>query len=441
MNSHLLPSGPIKVIRDAARGAKRTAELMVKRVTADTLSILLGLPGMVVTEYALENQAGREILHIFCHHEHEVAQCPGCGQISQSVHEETDRSIRHLDIWGKTTYVHFPARRFNCEHCHKPFTEMLLWIEAKRRESSAYELYVYEQCKHTDIDAVAEKERLHAETVRLIFGRWAKRAEKKQIRQMVRCLGIDEISLRKGHQHFAMTLTDLERHCVVAVLEERSQKALETWLAELSEAERKAIRLVGMDMWGPYRGVIKTKLAHAEIVADRFHVMKQLNEAIAKIRRNLQAKADKTSYELLKGIRWILVRHRKDLKPEEELKLQAALAAFPELRTAYLLKERFAAIANRIHDRSQAERFLQAWVYEAQASGLAQLVKFTQTLSNWWCEFLNYFNEGFTSAVVEGLNNAIRGTIRRAYGYLVFENFRLHVMVEHGNLPQPLPQI
>jgi hypothetical protein len=77
--------------------------------------------------------------------------------------------------------------------------------------------------------------------VRLIFGRWAKRAEKKQIRQIVKCLGIDEISLRKGHQHFAMVLTDLERHCVVAVLEERSQKDLEAWLANLSEAERKAI--------------------------------------------------------------------------------------------------------------------------------------------------------------------------------------------------------
>jgi len=414
---------------------------MVKRVTADTLSILLGLPGMVVTEYALEKQDGQEILHIFCHHEYEVAQCPCCGQISQDLHEETERCVRHLDIWGKITYVHFPSRRFDCERCNKPFTEALSWIEAKRRESSAYELYVYESCKHTDIEAVAEKERLHPETVRLIFGRWAKRAEKKKIRQIVRCLGIDEISLRKGHKHFAMVLTDLERHCVVAVLEERSQKALEDWLSELSEAERKAIRLVGMDMWGPYRGVITAKLPHAQIVADRFHVMKQLNEAIAKIRRNLQAKADKANYELLKGIRWILVRNRDDLKPEEELKLQAALAAFPELRTAYLLKERFAAIANRIHDRSQAERFLQAWVYEAQTSGLAQLVKFTQTLSNWWEEFLNYFNEGFTSAVVEGLNNAIRGTIRRAYGYLVFENFRLHVMVEHGNLPHPLPQI
>ena len=396
---------------------------------------------MVVTEYALEKQDGREILHIFCHHEHEVAQCPGCGQISQNLHEETERCVRHLDIWGKTSFVHFPARRFECEQCHKPFTESLSWIEGKRRESSSYELYVYEQCKHTDIEAVAEKERLHPETVRLIFNRWAKRAEKKQIRQIVKCLGIDEISLRKGHQHFVMILTDLERHCVVAVLEERTQKALEDWLAKLNEAERKAIRLVAMDMWGPYRGVIKAKLPHAEIVADRFHVMKHLNEAIAKIRRNLQAKSDKTSYELLKGLRWILVRNRIDLKPEEELKLQAALAAYPELRTAYLLKERFAAIANRIHDRSQAERFLRGWVYEAQASGLVQLAKFTQTLSNWWDEFLNYFNEGITSAVVEGLNNAIRGTIRRAYGYILFENFRLHVMVEHGNLPHPLPQI
>jgi transposase len=396
---------------------------------------------MVVKEYALEKQEGREVLHIFCQHEHTVATCPRCGEISQDVHEEEERCVRHLEIWGKVTYVHFPARRFDCKRCKKPFSEALVWLEAKRRESSAYELHVYEQCKHTDQAAVAQREGLHPETVGLIFQRWAKRAEARQLRQVVCCLGVDEISLRKGHQQFALVLTDLERHCVIAVLEERSQKAFAAWLASLSAAERRAIRLVAMDMWGPYRGVVKAQLAHAEIVADRFHVMKQLNDAIAKIRRGLQAKADQTGYELLKGLRWILVRNRDDLKPEEEIKLQAALAAFPQLRTAYLLKERFAAIANRIHDRSQAERFLRVWVYEAQASGIAQLVKFTQTLLNWWEEFLNYFNEGFTSAVVEGLNNAIRGTIRRAFGYHIFEHFRLHVLVEHGNLPHPLPQI
>ena len=99
------------------------------------------------------------------------------------------------------------------------------------------------------------------------------------------------------------------------------------------------------------------------------------------------------------------------------------------------------AESHKIHDRQRAERFLKAWVYEAQVSGLSQLVKFTQTLKNWWNEILNYFNDRVTSGVVEGLNNAIRGTIRRAFGYHVFENFRLHVMVEHGKLVAPSPPI
>ena len=277
--------------------------------------------------------------------------------------------------------------------------------------------------------------------MKTIFQRWAKRAEQQQPQRQVRCLGVDEISLRKGHKQFALASSDLERHCVIAVLAERSQEALEQWLDSLSAAARQASRVVAMDLWGPYRGVVTAKLPQAEIVADRFHVTKHLNDAIAKIRRNLQTKADKADSELLKGTRWILVKPRADLKPEEESQLQAVLAAFPELRTAYLLKEKFRTIADKIHDRHRAEQFLRAWIYEAHASGLPQLIKFTKTLHNWWHEFLNYFNEGFTSGVVEGLNNAIRGTIRRAFGYHVFENFRLHVMVEHGKLSLPLPLI
>jgi len=107
MATPLLLSGPLKVIRDAARAVKRTAGLMIERVTAGTLSTLLGLPGLVVTEYALESQGEREVLHLFGQHEHEVASCPRCGQVSTAVHESEERCIRHLDIWGKMTWVHF----------------------------------------------------------------------------------------------------------------------------------------------------------------------------------------------------------------------------------------------------------------------------------------------------------------------------------------------
>ena len=92
----------------------------MKKVTAETLSTLLGLPGMVVTEYAIEEQEGRDVLHIFAQHDQDVAVCPDCGCLSTAMHESEERCIRHLDIWGKATYVHFPARRFDCKRCKKP---------------------------------------------------------------------------------------------------------------------------------------------------------------------------------------------------------------------------------------------------------------------------------------------------------------------------------
>jgi transposase len=70
---------------------------------------------MIVTEYAIEREAEREVLHVFCHPEHGFALCPRFGQKSGQVHDEGERCIRHLEIWGKTTYVHFPSRRFECK--------------------------------------------------------------------------------------------------------------------------------------------------------------------------------------------------------------------------------------------------------------------------------------------------------------------------------------
>ncbi len=413
----------------------------MQRITAGTLNELLGLPGLTVSEYALEKQGEVEILHLFCEHKQEVALCPRCHELSRAVHDSEERSVRHLDIWGKVTFIHFPSRRFECGRCKRPFTEELAWLESNRRETRGFELHIYVECQHADQTSVAEKAHLHPETVKGIFQRWAKRAEKGRSGWRVRYLGVDEISLHKGHQQFAMVLSDLERHCVITVLPERSQEAFEQWLDALSQAERQAIRVVAMDMWGPYRGVVQNKLPQAQIVADRFHVSRQLNEAIAKIRRTLQTKAAQTDYEILKGTRWILVRNRAELKPEEETKLQAALKAFPDLRTAYLLKEQFRTISDKIRDRRQAERFLKAWIWEAQASGIPHLLKFAKTLQHWWKEFLNYFDEGITSGLVEGLNNAIRAIIRRAFGYHVFHNFRLHVLVELGKLPLPTPLI
>ena len=406
----------------------------MNKITAETLNELLGIPELVVTEYAFEQQGGVAIVHIICQHVHDVAVCPECGELSTTEHDHEMRCVRHLDIWGKMTMLHFPARRFDCPKCQKPFTEKLPWIDKQRRQTNAFERHIYRQCQQASKSAVAKKEHLHYKTVSQIFDRWARRAERNHHRPVVRRLGVDEIALKKRHRQYALVLSDLDRCHVIDVLPERTQKAFTQWLDNLKATERAAIQVVAMDMWRPYRDVVRLTLPHAEIVADRFHVMKQLNNRLSQIRRHLQRNADEQTRQALKGTRWLLVKNRADLTADEETRLQAALAASPTLRHAYLLKATFRTICEKIRDRERAQRFLSAWVYQAEASGIIPLRKFANTLCNWWSEFLNYFHDRVTSGIVEGLNNGIRYIIRRACGYHVFDHFRLQVLVEHGGL-------
>jgi len=192
-----------------------------------------------------------------------------------------------------------------------------------------------------------------------------------------------------------------------------------------------------MDMWGPYRRAVRAKWPQAQIVADRFHVVKQLHHQVELLRRVLQRAARKQGdgalYQVLKGSRWVLIKKRQELKAEEEAQLRLILDTSDELRRLYLLKEEFRTICDKITDRAQAERFLRAWMWKARATGNRYLIKFAKTLSHWWHEFLNYFIDRVTQGFVEGTNRAIRGIIHRAFGFRNFGNFRLQVLVEQGH--------
>ena len=242
----------------------------------------------------------------------------------------------------------------------------------------------------------------------------------------------DQHSLAAPKQ-YTLILSDLQRHTVIAVLPDRRKATLEQWFDNLSPAERKAIRVVSIDMWEAYRQATRHKLPHAQLVADRFHVVKQLNERLTQMRRTIQQQADEETRQILKGSRWLLVHNRKNLSDEEKSKLQKVLAASPQLRILYLLKEEFHTIGEKIHDRAQAERFLRAWIWKAEQTGDRFILKFVNTLRNWWDEILNYFEERITNGFVEGINRAIRAIINRAYGFRNFDNFRLHVLAQHGS--------
>ena len=175
-------------------------------------------------------------------------------------------------------------------------------------------------------------------------------------------LGIDELSIKKRHRQFVLVISDINRKCILAVLADREKKTLENWLEALSPQEKRAIRFVSIDMWAPYYQAARSKLPHAKVVVDRFHVMKQLNARLTQLRTKYQKENTAEMQKVLKGSRWILVRNRTELSETQADHLNNILKMCPELRALYLLKEEFRTIFEKIHCREKAARFLDAWI-------------------------------------------------------------------------------
>ena len=394
------------------------------------LTELLGLSDFDVVGYELHEPEG--LLILFCVVEHDAAICPNCHRVSHRVHEYERVAKRDLSVWGLQCYLEYDHRRFKCDYCGKPFTEQLATVGFNSLYTYRYEHYVFNQYRHTAIQEIVRQEGLGYKAAQGLFYRQVEERLSQTGRSLVCRLGIDEISLKKRHKQFILVLSDLDRGCVIAVLEDRLMERLEGWFDSLSEEERQAIEEVSMDMWSPYRQAVRNKVPQAEIVADRFHVVKNLNDAVTKARRDIQRTADKETKECLKGSRWVLVTNEENLSDKGRQKLAEVYEASPELKQLHQLKEAFRDIFETDQRREQAAKALAEWMEEVKATGLKKLEAFLTTLENWGEEILNYFNHRVTQGFVEGMNNKIKLIMRRGFGYRNFNHFSQRILVECG---------
>lgn len=216
---------------------------------------------------------------------------------------------------------------------------------------------------------------------------------------------------------------------VLDVLPDRNKETLLKWLDERGIEWCAAVQYACSDMWDAYQQAAEQKLPNAHRVVDRFHVMKNLNDALTKVRRAIQKDADEKTKELLKGCRWLLVKNRENLSEEQEKQLAGMLEASPELKQCYELKEAFRDLFNQNLTPKAAEKRLRRWIANVAATSFKALHSFVITLQNWWQQILNYFDGRFNNGFAEGVNLKIKMLNRRGYGYRNFNSFRLHVLV------------
>ena len=224
---------------------------------------------------------------MFCQPRYDVARCPTCDTLSTQLHDCKERWVRNLPWTGKRCTLVIPARRFHCTRCRRPFTERLAAIAPLARSTRRYEHYLVEQCRGTTIQAVHRREGLGSNAVEAVYYRLAAQRHGASALTAVRRLGIDEIALKQGHGQSVLVLSDLDHGRVLTVLPERTKEALEAYLATWSAEQRAAITDVAVDRWDPYHLAVRACLPHAQMTADRFHVMQNLNDRVTEARRTI----------------------------------------------------------------------------------------------------------------------------------------------------------
>ena len=222
------------------------------------------------------------------------------------------------------------------------------------------------------------------------------------------------------------------------VLADRKKETLEAWFLARGTAWCAGVTSYCADMWDAYHGAAKTYLPNATPVVDRFHVMKNLNEALSQIRRKVQKILPEATQKEMKGMRWLLVRNRVDLTDEQGQHLDQMLTYSSELKTCYALKELFREIFSAKLSRDEAQVKLEDWMAQALATGFSALKTFVSTLRNWQESLLNYFIDRLNNGFAEGVNNKIKLILRRAFGFRKFESLRLHILVAFEPKSQPV---
>ena len=389
---------------------------------------MLNLDGMEVD--SVERDPDKEAFYFNLFHSVHTANCPTCSKSSRLIHESKPRTVRDLHAHGFACYLQFAARRFYCKECRLPFTETLGWLPPCGRLTHRFREHLFEECRQTSLKAVAERERIGCKTLERLYYALADRQIRQSQKSLVSRLGVDEISLLKGHGHFVLMIYDLDKGKVIDVLPDRKKETLQQYLKSWSQDRRDAVTEVSMDLWEPYALAVRECLPQAKIVADRFHVTKLLTEQVGLCRREIQRNLSDDEKKEFKDCRWLLVRNEKDLSGEEKSRLGIIFKKAPSLETLHTLKEEFRSIYESEHTLETAGNELRLWINRVKESGLKKLDRFLGTLHSRWDDILNYFNTRLTNGTGEGLNNKSKVIKRTAYGYRNVEHFSARILIE-----------
>ena len=382
-------------------------------------------------ELALQGSGGTVTVHVRCDRG-TVWGDPELAGRRAHVHGWVRREWRHLDTCQLETRIvaEVPRVKYGSGRVEEV---MVPWAERYSRITKLMEGFVIQLLvAASNVRRVAQLLRLDWHTVNDIIDRAVQRGMTRREAQPVRHVGLDEKSFAR-HHHYASVLTDIGGARVLDVVRDRTLQAAQELLGTLTPEQRQGVRAAVIDMWPGYMSAIGSMLGQADIVHDKFHVSKYLNEAVDKVRRSEHKKLRAQGESALTGTKYHWLRTIPDKRSAQAVEFRHLYQANFKTSRAWALKESFAAFWDYRYAASAANYF-DSWATRTMRSRLEPMKDVAKMLRRHRRGLLNYAKHRLTNAAAEGFNSILQSIKANARGFRNFANFRIRILFFCGKL-------
>lgn len=385
---------------------------------------LLGLPNVKITSVSLDTSK----INIYCETKTKSCKCPICKEERTQIYQSSLHTFRDLNMGIRQVYLHLTTRQFYCSSCNHYFHEVLDFADSNKsytHRQSDFMFLVAQQQSYARSGVILD---MHAKTVeRAVLSKCEKMVNVAENYAKVTHLGIDEQSHKKGKKDFVCVLTDLDRGTIVDILPDRKKETLVNHFQSLGEDFCNKITDISCDNWQTYINVAKECFPKANIILDRFHFTKQLNQGLDKYLNEVKDTlkpllANSKDFAKLKKI--VYIQYHK-LSDQQFNLLNQAFEKDAKLKEIYFNREKFHHILDNNTQQEIALQQINQWIINTQEKQFSYFDDFIKSLNSTKEYIANYVRNCLSNAVTEGLNNIIRVIKRFSFGMPSFKNLRL----------------
>lgn len=365
--------------------------------------------------------------------EGEALMCPKCRAICPGYDHLPQRTWRHLDACGFTTLLHARVPRCQCPD-HGVISVRASWAEPGSRYTLAFEQHAIEvlgSC--SNLTKAAQQLRLDWSSVHRLMKRAVERGLARRLHEPITYLGIDEKSFGRG-QSYGSVVSDLDGRRVLEVLQNRDEQAArEVLKSAVAEALRPSVQAVAMDMWKPFVKAVGVVLPAADIVFDKFHMVRLLSDAVDKVRKQEHHQLLLEGDTTLSGSKYWWLKSPDNLTAKQWRSFKSLLAINLKTGRAWTLAQTFDGFW-QCESPAQAQQFFKQWYGRSMRSRLEPIKNVADTLKRHLEGMLTYFKHRITNASAEGLNSLIQLIKSAARGFRNFANYRATILFYLGKL-------